>query len=92
MRVNGCLAHHLGMIVDIQTRRPRTIGQLCAFIEGNEAVIFQPRDRDGVYNQGKSPYSLTAIFGKVCDSKLKKMRNFQLKLTGRTRWAGSLSG
>ena len=37
------------MIVDIQTRRLRTIGQLCAFIEGNEAVIFQPQDRDGVY-------------------------------------------
>ena len=37
------------MIVDIQTRRLRTIGQLCAFIEGNEAVIFQPQDRDGIY-------------------------------------------
>ena len=37
------------MIVDIQTRRLRTIGQLGAFIEGNEAVIFQPQDRDGVY-------------------------------------------
>ena len=37
------------MIVDIQTRRLRTIGQLCAFIEGNEAVIFHPQDRDGVY-------------------------------------------
>ena len=24
-------------------------GQLCAFIEGNEAVIFHPQDRDGVY-------------------------------------------
>ena len=48
--VNGCLAHHLGMIVDIQTRRLRTIGQLCAFVEGNEAVIFQPRERDGVYD------------------------------------------
>ena len=30
-------------------RRLRTIGQLCALIEGSEAVIFQPRDRDGVY-------------------------------------------
>ena len=34
------------MIVDIQTRRLRTIGQLRAFVEGNEAVDFQPRDRD----------------------------------------------
>ncbi|MDE0225840.1 MAG: hypothetical protein OXP28_11975 [Gammaproteobacteria bacterium] len=33
------------MIVDIQTRRLRTIGQLRAFVEGNEAVDFQPRDR-----------------------------------------------
>ena len=37
------------MIVDIQTRRPRTIGQLRAFVEGNEAVDFQPRDRDEAY-------------------------------------------
>ena len=37
------------MIVDIQTRRLRTIGQLCAFVEGNEAVDFQPRDREEAY-------------------------------------------
>ena len=30
-------------------RRPRTIRQLCAFIEGNEAVIFHPQDRGGAY-------------------------------------------
>ena len=38
------------MIVDIQTRRLRTIGQLRAFVEGNEAVDFQPRDRDEAYD------------------------------------------
>ena len=37
------------MIVDIQTRRLRTIGQLRPFVEGNEAVDFQPRDRDQAY-------------------------------------------
>ena len=43
------------MIVDIQTRRLRTIGHrplavdLRAFVEGNEAVDFQPRDRDETY-------------------------------------------
>ena len=37
------------MIVDIQTRRLRTIGQLRAFVEGNEAVDFQPRGRDEAY-------------------------------------------
>ena len=37
------------MIVDIETRRLRTIGQLRAFVEGNEAVDFQPRDRDEAY-------------------------------------------
>ena len=37
------------MIVDIETRRLRTIGQLLAFVEGNEAVDFQPRDRDEAY-------------------------------------------
>ena len=37
------------MIVDIQTRRLRTIGQLRAFVEGNEAVDFEPRDRDEAY-------------------------------------------
>ena len=37
------------MIVDIQTRRLRTIGQLRAFVEGNAAVDFQPRDRDEAY-------------------------------------------
>ncbi len=37
------------MIVDIQTRRLRTIGQLRAFVEGNEAVDFQPRHRDETY-------------------------------------------
>ena len=37
------------MIVDIQTRRLRTIGQLRAFVEGNEAVDFQPEDRDEAY-------------------------------------------
>ena len=35
--------------MDIQTRRLRTIGQLRAFVEGNEAVDFQPRDRDEAY-------------------------------------------
>ncbi len=39
------------MIVDIQTRRLRTIGQLRAFVEGNEAVDFQPRDREEAYEQ-----------------------------------------
>ena len=39
------------MIVDIQTRRLRTIGQLRAFVEGNEAVDFQPRNRDEAYGQ-----------------------------------------
>ena len=37
------------MIVDIQTRRLRTIGQLRAFVEGNAAVDFQPRDREEAY-------------------------------------------
>ena len=37
------------MIVDIRTRRLRTIGQLRAFVEGNETVDFQPRDRDEAY-------------------------------------------
>ena len=37
------------MIVDIQTRRLRTIEQLRAFVEGNEAVVFQPRDRADAY-------------------------------------------
>ena len=37
------------MIVDIQTRRLRTIEQLRAFVEGNEAVDFQPRDRGEAY-------------------------------------------
>ena len=37
------------MIVDIQTRRLRTIGQLGAFVEGNEAGDFQPRDRGEAY-------------------------------------------
>ncbi len=37
------------MIVDIQTRRLRTIEQLRAFVEGNEAVSFQPRDRGEAY-------------------------------------------
>ena len=43
------------MIVDIETRRLRTIGHrplavgLRAFVEGNEAVDFQPRDRDEAY-------------------------------------------
>ena len=37
------------MIVDIQTRRLRTIGQLRAFLEGNEAVDFQPQDRNEAY-------------------------------------------
>ena len=35
--------------MDIQTRRLRTIGQLRAFVEGNEAVCFQPQDRDQIY-------------------------------------------
>ena len=37
------------MIVDIQTRRLRTIEQLRAFVEGNEAVDFRPRDRGEAY-------------------------------------------
>ena len=37
------------MIMDIQARRLRTIGQLRAFVEGNEAVDFQPRHRDETY-------------------------------------------
>ena len=43
------------MIVDIQTRRLRTVGHrplavdLRAFVGGNEAVDFQPRDRDEAY-------------------------------------------
>ena len=37
------------MIVDIRTRRLRTIWQLRAFVEGNERVDFQPRDRDEAY-------------------------------------------
>ena len=35
--------------MDIQTRRLRTMEQLRAFVEGNEAVDFQPRDRDEAY-------------------------------------------
>ena len=35
--------------MDIRTRRLRTIGQFRAFVEGNEAVDFQPRDRDEAY-------------------------------------------
>ena len=35
--------------MDIQTRRLRTIEQLRAFVEGNEAVVFQPRDRADAY-------------------------------------------
>ena len=47
------------MIVDIETRRLRTIGHrplavgLRAFVEGNEAVDFQPQTRDEAY--GYSP-------------------------------------
>ena len=37
------------MIVDIRTRRLRTIEQFRAFAEGNEAVDLQPRDRDEAY-------------------------------------------
>ncbi|MXY50946.1 MAG: hypothetical protein F4Y86_00235 [Gammaproteobacteria bacterium] len=37
------------MIVDIQTRRLRTIKQLRAFVEGSEAVDFKPRGRDDAY-------------------------------------------
>ena len=37
------------MIVDIETRRLRTIGQLRAFVEGNDAVDFQPQTRDEAY-------------------------------------------
>ena len=37
------------MIVDIQRGGYAPSGSFCAFIEGNEAVIFQPQDRDGVY-------------------------------------------
>ena len=35
--------------MDIQTRRLRTIGQLHAFVEGNEPVIFQPANRERAY-------------------------------------------
>ncbi len=41
--------HHVGMIVDIQTRRLRTLGQLRAFVHGNEAVDFQPQARTQAY-------------------------------------------
>lgn len=37
------------MIVDIQTRRLRTMEQLRAFVAGNEAVDFQPQDRKEAY-------------------------------------------
>ena len=37
------------MIVDIETRRLRTIGQLQAFVEGSEAVDFHPKDRAQAY-------------------------------------------
>ena len=37
------------MIVDIQTWRLRTIGQLRAFAEGSEAVDFHPWDREEAY-------------------------------------------
>ena len=37
------------MIVDIQMWRLRTIGQLQAFVEGNEAVDFRPRNRTEAY-------------------------------------------
>ena len=37
------------MIVDIETRRLRTIGQLRAFVEGNDAVDFQPQTRNEAY-------------------------------------------
>ena len=37
------------MIVDIETRRLRTIGQLRAFVEGNDAVDFHPQTRDEAY-------------------------------------------
>ena len=37
------------MIVDIRTRRLRTTEQLRAFVEGNEAVDFRPRNRDEAY-------------------------------------------
>ena len=35
--------------MDIQTRRLRTMEQLRAFVEGNEAVDFQPESRDEAY-------------------------------------------
>ena len=43
------VAHHWVMIVDIQTRRLRTIEQLRAFVEGSEGVDFRPGDRDEAY-------------------------------------------
>ena len=43
VRVKRVSGHHRVMIVDIQTRRLRTIGQFRAFVEGNEAVDFRPR-------------------------------------------------
>ena len=42
-------AHHWVMIVDIQTRRLRTIEQLRAFVEGSEAVDFKAPGRDEAY-------------------------------------------
>ena len=41
--------HNPAMIVQIQTGRPRTMEQLRAFVGGNEAVDFQPKDRDEAY-------------------------------------------
>lgn len=37
------------MIVDIETRRLRTIAQLRAFVEGTEAMDYQLRERDEAY-------------------------------------------
>ena len=54
------------MIVDIQTRRLRTIGHrplavdLRAFVEGKEAVDFRPRDRDEAYGFVRDTLSASA--------------------------------
>ena len=37
------------MIVTLQTERVRTLDQVCAFVEGSEAVDFTGADRESVY-------------------------------------------
>ena len=38
------------MIVTLQTQRVQSLEQVCAFLEGNEAVDFVEGDREGVYD------------------------------------------